>query len=1030
MSIAFSGILNAQTTITGTITNQDGAVVPDATVSVKDLSVTTSATSAGKYFIVVRPQHKILVFSSVGYITKEVNLSGKTVVNVILEKDISNMNEVIVTGYTATAKKDLTGAVGTVNVEDMQKAPVRSFEEALAGRVAGVQVTSQSGRPGSAIDIVIRGVGSISQSNQPLFVIDGFPLEDPDNNMIDPNDIETMSVLKDASATALYGARGSNGVIVITTKRGVRGQPRVNYLGSYGINETTRYMDLLSPYEFVKIQSDLPGTNPYLTDGRILEDYRNEKGIDWQAMLFQTGSQQNHSVSLTGGTDGTRYSLSGNYFAQDGIIINSSFRRYQGKMTLDQTIGKRFKVGGAVRYTNNLTKGDNSQGNGGQSALFYQAFSYRPIAISGNNVQLSEDLYDPEGNGAGDYRVNPVLSEQNAIRNSTSNNVVANLYIDYKIAKYLKLELRGSSNNNFVRVERFNNSKTRTGGKYSPQGVNGSIYNYRYDYYDNTNLLDYTRNFKGKHSLNVVAGMEMQMRYSRALGYSATLIPEESLGLSGIDAGTITTPPVNSVSKSTMASWLGSVAYNYKSKYYLTGNFRADGSSKFMNENQWGYFPSGAVKWKFSEEAFLKKSKWLSDGNIRFSYGTTGNNRVGDFDTYSRIIFSNAVTFSGVLQPNSAVISSLQNPALRWESTTSTDLGVDLGFWKNRITLTVDLYKRATENLLFKTNLPPSSGYGSVMKNIAKISNKGLEFTLKAHIIQQKQFTYTSDFNISFNRNRLEGLSDPDETAILTNIGWDPYYNSVPAYIAKIGSPLGQMYGLVADGLYQYSDFDKMPNGSYVLKPNGVVNTFLPTAYPRPGDSKYKDINGDGVVDADDRVVIGNGYPLHTGGWSNNFRYKNFDLNIFFQWSYGNSVINANRQFFATGLNIYLRNTIMPGQNALAEFANRWTPQNQDTDIPQLNRAYFVYSSQFVEDGSFLRLKTINLGYTLPQPLLKRIHAKSMRVYVATSNIYTWTKYKGFDPELSAFQSALSPGLDFSTYPRPFTIVAGLNLSL
>lgn len=701
----------------------------------------------------------------------------------------------------------------------------------------------------------------------------------------------------------------------------------------------------------------------------------------------------------------------------------------QGKMTLDQTIGKRFKAGGEIRYTNNLTKGENSQGNGGQSALFYQAFSYRPIAISGNNEQLSEDLYDPEGNGASDYRVNPVMSVKNEIRNSVSNNIVANVYVEYTIAKGLKLKIKGSSNNNFVRIERFNNSKTRTGGKYSSLGVNGSIYNYRYEFYNNTNLLEYTRNLK-KHSLNIVVGTDVQMNQARALGYAATLIPEESLGLSGIDAGTISTPPLNSISKNTLASWLGSLAYHYKSKYYFTGNFRADGSSKFMNENKWGYFPSGALKWKFSEETFVKQSKWLSDGNLRFSYGVTGNNRVGDFDTYSRIIFSNALSLSGVLQQNSAVVSSLQNPALKWESTASTDLGIDLGFLKNRLSLTVDIYKRATKNLLFQTNLPPTTGYSTVMKNIAKISNRGLEVTLNANVIQRKQFTYTSNFNISFNRNRLEGLSDPDEMAILTNIGWDPYYNSVPAYIAKIGSPLGQMYGVIADGLYQYSDFDRMPNGTYVLKPNGVTNTFLPTADPRPGDSKYKDINGDGLVNASDRVVIGNGYPLHTGGWSNNFRYKNFDLNIFFQWSYGNSVINANRQFFATGLNIYLRNTIMPGQNALAEFANRWTPQNQDTDIPQLNRAYFVYSSQFVEDGSYLRLKTINIGYTLPQSLLKRIGAKSLRAYVATSNIYTWTKYKGFDPELSAFQSALSPGLDFSTYPRPLTIVAGLNLSL
>jgi TonB-linked SusC/RagA family outer membrane protein len=1020
----------AQTTITGTVKNVAGTPIEGVTVSIKNSSKTGTVTnSRGVFNIVASPADKVLVFSSVGMRTVEVRIDGKNTINATLQEDVSNMDEVIVTGYTSTMRKDLTGAVGTVKMEDLQKAPVRSFEEALAGRVAGVQVTSQSGRPGSGIDIVIRGVGSISQSNKPLFVIDGFPIEDPDNNMVDPNDIESINVLKDASSTALYGARGSNGVIVITTKRGIRGLPRINYSGSYGLNEPSKYIKLLSPYEFVKMQSELLGaTNPYLTNGKILEDYRNVKGVDWQGQLLRTGSQQNHSINLMGGNGGTQYSISGNYFTQEGIIINSSFRRYQGKMTLDQTVGKRMKVGGAVTYTNNFIKGSNPQNNGTQSALFFQAYSYRPVSIAGFDDRLSEDLYDPEGNGIADYRVNPILSTKHEIRNNISNNIVSNVYVDYTIVKHLKLKLRGSANNNFIRTETFNGSKTRTGGPLSSTGINGSLYNYRFDYYDNTNLLDYTNTFNGKHSLNIVVGNNIQMGQTRSIGYSAYQIPDESLGLSGIDAGTINTPPTDAISKNTMASWLSSMVYNYKGKYYLTGNIRADGSSKFVGENKWGYFPSGAVKWKFTNENFFPTKSLVSDGNIRFSYGITGNNRVGDFDTYSRIIFSNAVTLNGILQPNSAVISSLENPLLRWESTKSMDLGMDLGFFENRINLTVDLYKRSTNNLLYRTDLPTSTGYQTAIKNIAEISNKGLEVSLNAKIFNSKNFSYSTNFNISFNRNRLEALSDPDESAIVTNIGWDANYSAIPAYIAQVGGPLGQMYGLISQGLYQYSDFDKLPNGSYALKPNIPIYR---SAGDQPGDMKFMDINNDGKIDDDDRVVIGNGYPIHTGGWSNTFKYKNFDLNLFFQWSYGNNIINANRIWFGTGLNILLRNSFMPGQNAFAEFGNRWTPTNQDTDIPKLNRASnAVYSTQFVEDGSFLRLKTLNIGYSVPERLLKKITAKTLRVYIATSNIYTWTKYKGYDPELSAFQSALSPGLDYSTYPRPFTIVAGINLSL
>ena len=1033
--LLYSFVSLSQTTITGTIKNNAGTPLGAASVQVKNSSKAgTSTNDSGRYSIRVLPEDKILVFSSVGYKTLEVRIENKTKIDARLQIDISDMNEVIVTGYTTTTRKDLTGAVGTVNMEELQKAPVRSFEEALAGRVAGVQVTSQSGRPGSGIDIIIRGVGSISQSNKPLFVIDGFPIEDPDNNMIDPDNIESINVLKDASSTALYGAKGSNGVIVITTKRGVKGAPRINYSGNYGVNQVTNYLKLLSPYEFVKVQSEYLGAaNPYLSNGAVLEDYRNVKGVDWQDKLLRTGAQQNHSINLTGGSGGTLYSVSGNYFSQDGIMINSSFRRYQGKMTLDQTVNNRLKVGGSVTYTNNKIAGQDPQGlNGGANSLFYQAFTYRPISIAGFDDRLEESLYDPEGNGVQDYRVNPILSTNNEVRNNFTNNIVTNLYIDYNITKHLKLRLRGGANNNFIRVENFNGSKTRLGGTYSSNGVNGSLYDYRYDYFDNTNLLDYTNTFNKKHHLNIVAGNALQKANSRSLGYSAYQIPAEELGLSGIDAGIMNTPPTSSVSNSTMSSFLASAAYNYAGKYYFTGNFRADGSSKFIGDNQWSYFPSGAVKWRFTQEKFLKSNKILSDGNIRFSYGITGNNRIGDFDTYARISFGAPLTINGVTQPNSAVISSLQNPLLKWESTTATDLGIDLGFLDNRINLVVDVYKRNTKNLLYKTLLPTSTGYSTVLKNIASISNRGLEISVNAKVVEAKAFSYTVNFNIAFNRNKLEALSDPDENAITTTVAWEAVYATTPAYIAKIGGPLGQMYGLIADGLYQYSDFDKLPTGTYVLKPNVPSGTYATaTGGTQPGDQKYVDINNDGKINNDDRVVIGNGYPLHTGGWSNMFKYKNFDLNLFFQWSYGNNIIDANRIWFSTGMGIQQRGNFIPGQNTFAEFEERWTPANPNASIPKLNRVSAgVYDSKFVEDGSFLRLKTLNIGYNLPGKLLAKHKIRGLRIYAAASNIYTLTKYKGYDPELSAYQTALTPGLDYSTYPRPFTIVGGINLSL
>lgn len=1028
----------AQNIVSGTIKDKDGKPLPGASIKAKGATqVQAISNNLGEYTINIAPTVTALLFNYVGYYDQEVRLNGRKFINVVLQENATGLDEVIVTGYTTTTRRDLTGSVGTVNMKDIEKAPVRSFEEALAGRVAGVSVTSESGEPGSNINIVIRGTGSISQSNRPLFVIDGFPMESLDNDLIDPNEIATIDILKDASATALYGARGSNGVIVITTKRGTAGAPVISYNSYYGINKPVKYLKLLTPYQFVQAQTELGSItgngNPYLTNGKTLDDYRNVKGVDFQDQLLRTAGQMNHSISVAGGSGGTRYSFSGNYFNQQGIIINSSYTRYQGKLTLDQELNKKIKIGGNLTYTNSLIKGSSPQSTGGQNSVFNRVFTYRPISVSGQDSLLLEELYDPDitdPNVLGTYLSNPILNQQNAIRNSIDANIYTNIYIDFKITPHLKFTSRGSASTTFRRNESFNGSKTASGGAYSSLGVNGSIYNYRYDNYGNSNILTYTNSFNKTHYITAVAGAEVQYSKSSALGYRAGNIPDESLGLSGLDAGEILIPTTDAISYNSMASFIGSASYNYKGKYYFTGNFRADGSSKFVNDNKWGYFPSGAVKWKFSKEDYFKKSKWLSDGNIRFSYGTTGNNRVGDFDTYARISFTDALTINGVIQPLSAVISSLQNPSLRWEKTVSADLGIDLAFLKNRFKLTLDFYNRDTKDLLYRTPLPYSTGFTSAIKNVASINNKGLEITLEANVFRGKNFDFSTSINTSLNRNRLTSLSDPTESAILSTVVWEALYGSIPSFIAKVGGPLGQMYGLISNGLYQYGDFDALPNGTYVLKPNIPGSIFSSGSIAQPGDNKFVDVNNDGIINDDDKVVIGNGYPLLYGGWSNNLSYKNFDINLFFQWSYGNDVINANRIWFANGLGIATRYPTMPAQNAFADFANRWTPEHPNTDIPKMLRASPVVASQFVEDGSFIRLKTINIGYTIPNALLTKIKIKKIRVYLSAQNLFTLTNYKGYDPELSAFQTALTPSVDYSTYPRPFTITTGLNITL
>lgn len=1036
-SFGMKGEPYAVITVNGKVTDVNKQPLNGVSVSVRGTNLGTITNKDGSYSISNVDENATLEFRSIGYKTQQIAINKRLIVNAILIENTSVLDEVIVTGYTTTARRDLTGSVGSVSITDLQKAPVRSFEEALAGRVAGVQVTSQSGRPGSATDIVIRGIGSISQSNRPLFVIDGFPMENPDNSLIDPDNIEAIDILKDASATALYGARGSNGVVVITTKKGQPGAPKINYHGYYGINQPTKYLQLMTPYQFVQAQAELSSIttmpNYYLLNGKTLDDYRDVEGVDFQDALLRTGGQQNQSINVSGGTNDTQYSLSGNFFTQEGIIVNSAYRRYQLRSTIDQKIGKKVKVGANVAYTTSLIKGENPQTGNGPNSVFNRVFTYRPISWGGQDESLSTELYDPEIDNTNtliNYLANPVINQRNIIRNTTDANIYANAYLDYNITPHLKFTSRGSVSTTFRRYETFNGSNTASGGFWSPSGINGSTYHYRWDYYGNSNLLTYTNSFKKKHFITVVVATDIQKAESRSFGYVATQIPDESLGLSGLDAGTISVPTTDAISESTMASLIGSLSYNYKGKYYFTGNFRADGSSKFVGDNKWGYFPSAAIKWRFNREKLFSKAKWLSDGSLRFSYGTTGNNRVGDFDTYARINFNNPLILNGVVQPLSAVISSLQNPLLRWEKTVSTNLGLDLAFLKDRINFTVDLYDRSTKDLLYNTPLPYSTGFTTAIRNIASISNRGAEFTLGAKIVQNKSFSYTTSINTSLNRNRLTSLSDPTESAILTSVGWEALFGSIPSYIAKVGGPLGQMYGLVADGLYQYKDFDRLPNGTFTLKPNMPGSIYSSGSIVQPGDNKFVDINKDGIINDDDKVVIGNGYPLLYGGWSNNFQYKNFDVNLFFQWSYGNDVVNANRIWFSNGLGIATRYTFMPAQNAFAEYANRWTPSNQNTDIPKMNRASQVISSQFIEDGSFIRLKTLNVGYTLPAKFLSKYKISRLRVYIATNNIFTLTRYKGYDPELSAYQTALTPGVDYSTYPRPLTITAGLNLSL
>lgn len=1038
-------IVQAQTgsQVTGKVVDAMGEV-PGVSVVVKGTTNGTVTGLDGSFIINNVKASDVLQFSFIGYKTQEIKVGNQRKINVTLVEDAQALDEIVVVGYQEVRKGDLTGSVGKANMQDLLSAPVASFDQALGGRIAGVNVTSGEGMPGATMNITIRGNNSLTQENTPLYIIDGFQVEDPAvAAAINPNDIESTNVLKDASSTAIYGSRGANGVVVITTKQGKVGKPQISYDGSFGFSKVTQTLDMMDGYEFVKLQQEI---EPTRTEERYfmeyggkkwtLEDYRNVANANWQDEVFRTAWSQNHNVRLTGGSEGVRYNASLSYYGQDGILLNSDYERLQSR--LNTTIKRdKLTINLNANYSRSIQSGasPSSSSYSGMNNLFYSVWGYRPVAYpNGTLDDLRNELIDPgTADDSQDYRFNPILDLENAYRKNYTNNLQINGYVQYEILKGLKLKVTGGYTYDNRHYDVFNNSKTRYGGPRSTNGVNASVGRSERLTWLNENILTYQTNFKNRHFLNTMLGTTLQNSDYEYYYYSTKELPNESLGISGMEQGTINEM---SSDKSSWAilSYFANVSYNYKSKYYATASFRADGSSKFSKKNRYGYFPSASAAWTFTEENFMQNyKKWLSHGKLRLSWGLTGNNRIGEYDRYARLdmirahresntIPNTVYPFNNVLETVGVAPVSLPNEDLKWETTEQWNLGLDLGFFDERISFTMDMYRKTTRDLLLQATLPFTSGYSSAMKNIGKVRNEGIEFTLNTVNIDNKRFKWSTNFNIAFNKNKVLELTE-GQTSLMSTASFDQNYNSQPNFIAKVGYPMGMMYGYIYDGTYKVEDFDLSGSSSYTLKSN--VPHYSSESNTQPGMPKYRDLNGDGIINANDRTMIGRGTPIHTGGFTNNFEYKGFDLNVFFQWSYGNDILNANRLFFESGFQTKRE------LNQYASYANRWTFDNQESNIPRATNSgsNLVISSRVVEDGSFLRLKSVTLGYNLPNKFLNRCNISKARVYVAAQNLWTITGYSGYDPEVSIRNSALTPGLDFSSYPRALSVSFGLNLS-
>lgn len=1036
--LSITAVTSAQaqgTAIVGRVTDTSDNPLVGVTVMIKGSTAGTATDAKGNYSINASPAQTI-VFSYLGYTTANEVVGKRTAINVKMNEEAESIGsvEVVSVGYGTVSRRDLTGSVAKADLSSIMKSNVTSFDQALSGRIAGVVVTTGDGALGQDANITIRGNNSITQSNAPLYIIDGFPMESSFANSIAPQDIESIDILKDASATAIYGARGANGVIVITTKQGKEGKPTVNVSAAFTMSQIANKADLMDPYDFVKLQLDIDpkATNPYLKE-RTLEDYRSynlaAKGItgyDWQDEIYRQALTQNYNASVSGGTAGTKYNIGFSALNQDGILLKSNFQRYQGKANITQQITKKLSFTLGANYSRSVTNGvtptDPQAGSSSSGWLIYSIWGYRPVAPFGSN-----NMYDaPNDEGVGgsdDYRFNPVLTAKNEYRKTIFDYLNGNGAFDYKINDAFKLRISGGYTYSERRREEFNGLDTYTGYPNSPggKGINGIINWTQQTTWLNENTLTYNKRFGKSHNFNAMVGFTMQGQSTQFNGVSATRIEAEGMGLNGIFSGNQQTV-VPYTYNWRMMSFLARVNYNYKYKYYLTASFRADGSSKFPENNRFGYFPSVGVSWNFNREDFLKNEKWLSNGKLRASWGQTGNNRTQTPYDYlpeftTRPGSNNTIDYVfGAERVPGFANRNLRNDELKWETTTQTNVGVDLGLFQERVKVTADWYLKDTKDLLLYAQLPPSTGYQNAMMNIGQIRNQGWELSLETVNIRTRQFTWTSSFNIAFNKNKIMSLY-ANQPSLQSTVSWDGKYNTQIPYISAVGAPAGLMFGYIYEGTYKPEDFS-----------NGLLKEEIPymgsagRAKIQAGDPRYRDMNGDGVIDDYDRTVIGCGQPIHTGGFGNTLNYKNFDLNIFFAWSYGNDILNANRLIFESG--------IRANTNQLKSFVNRWSPDNPRSNIPRWgSTGAEVYSSRVVEDGSFLRLKNVSLGYTIPPRLLRKASISSLRVYVTADNIYTFTGYSGPDPEVSTRKSVLTPGFDWSAYPRSLGITAGVNIT-
>jgi TonB-linked SusC/RagA family outer membrane protein len=1012
----------AEVRVQGTVNDDKGSPLPGATIVLKGSpNVGVSADVEGKFALAVPDGNATLVISSVGFVTQEITLAGRTTLTIQLVADNKALDEVVVVGYGTQKRSDLTGAVGSVKAAELTERPVVNVAQGLQGRVAGVDVALNSGQPGGAPTIRIRGYSSISAGNDPLYVVDGVYWRQGITTL-NPSDIESIEVLKDASATAIYGAQGSSGVVLVTTKRGRKGST-IAYDSYASISTLARKQSLLTAREFLATE-DLAYQNIQKYDPagwaagnyaskdprikrRALANPNDPKRLfdadlnplydtDWQKETTQTAVAQSHNLSFSGGSDQLTYGLFLNYSNANGIIRNTYQKRYQGRLTVDNQVKKWLKIGGTVSYANIEDRlGNRFTGGNNIPRMMIEMIPIMPIQYLDGTYAKRQDYPDME---SGD---NPVAIAREDLELTRNQTFSGNIYATANIIPGLDFRTVFGANISSQLNPYFASNLIQLRSSRSLAGI---------DAFDSKNIqwqnyLTYNKQLNSDNSLNVVVGVDASRFQSQSLGASTTGLLDNAYGYYNLGVGSTPGTPNSDFQAFQLLSYFARANYGFKDRYLLTLTDRVDGASRFGVDSKYANFPSGAIAWRISQEDFLRDNTTLTDLKLRFGYGRTGNSNFGNYSSLDQL-GSNQYVFNGT-RTSGITIGSLGNPELQWERAGQYDLGLNVGLWQNRVSFEADVYQRTTTDLLLNAPVPQSSGYGSIIRNIGSVRNRGLELSLNTANVQGKDFTWSSTFNISFLKNQVLALGAAGD-----DIFPGPYFLN-QTNVLRVGEPVGSLYGLVREGTWSTAEADQ------ALRYNRL-----------PGDLKFRDVNNDGQINDADRVILGKNTPTGFGSFINNFRYKGFDLLVDLQFTYGNSNLNLTEHSAQdrTGqANSYSR-----------AYYDAWTPENQNTSIAQVRPSYVRYDTTIdsykVEDGSFIRGRNAVLGYNFSSKVLEALSITRLRVYVSAQNFFLITKYTGYDPETSTFappigSSPFAQGIQFFDYPRARTWTAGLNLS-